>query len=117
MGLSMSSVRALREMGEEIVHLKEEGLQRLPDDEILAKARRESRIILTFDLDFGELLALGGYALPSVIIFRMRNQTPAIVTRRLQRVFSECKAVLEEGAIIVVEDGSYRMRRLPIFGS
>ncbi len=95
MGVSMSTVRALRGAGEEIVHLREEGLHKLPDGQILEKARRESRIVLTFDLDFGELLAAGGYSLPSVIIFRMRNQSPATVTRKLFRVIAECKSGLE----------------------
>jgi hypothetical protein len=35
MGVSMTTVRALREAGEEVVHLREEGLHTLPDDEIL----------------------------------------------------------------------------------
>ena len=53
----MTTVRALRQAGEEVVHLRDEGLFQLPDDSILDKARREQRVILTFDLDFGELLA------------------------------------------------------------
>src|SRR5881628_1728013 len=101
MGLSMRTVRALREAGEDIVHLREEGLHRLPDSQILEKAGRESRVIVTFDLDFGELLALGSHVLPSVVIFRMRNQTPAVVTSHLLRVISECGAALETGAIVI----------------
>jgi predicted nuclease of predicted toxin-antitoxin system len=34
-------------------------------------AGREQRIVLTFDLDFGDLLAAGAHALPSVVIFRL----------------------------------------------
>lgn len=57
MGVSLSTVRAFRADGHDAVPLREEGLSRLPDAEILAKARREQRIVLTFDLDFGDLLA------------------------------------------------------------
>jgi len=35
-----------------------EGLQRLPNGEIFDQAIAESRIIVTFDLDFGEIVAL-----------------------------------------------------------
>ena len=37
MGISMATVRALREAGEEVVHLREQGLHTMPDDQILAK--------------------------------------------------------------------------------
>ncbi len=33
-------------------------MQRAADAEVTAKARIEARIVLTFDLDFGEILAL-----------------------------------------------------------
>lgn len=46
---------------------------RLLDGEILAKARAEGRILLTHDLDFGELLATSGGSLPSAIIFRLKD--------------------------------------------
>jgi predicted nuclease of predicted toxin-antitoxin system len=70
MGVSMTVVRNLREAGYEAIHLRDEGLQRLPDPEIVEKARQEELIILTFDLDFGDLLAASSDPLPSVIIFR-----------------------------------------------
>jgi len=50
MGVSMTTVDALRQAGEDVVHLRDEGLHRLPDNHILGKARREQRIVLTFDL-------------------------------------------------------------------
>ncbi|MBZ5623122.1 MAG: DUF5615 family PIN-like protein [Acidobacteriia bacterium] len=114
MGVSMTTVAALRRSGEDVVHLREEGLLKLPDDEILAKALREGRVILTFDLDFGELLALSISHMPSVILFRMRNQTPAAVTPRLLRVLATCGPALENGAIILIEDAGFRVRHLPI---
>lgn len=58
MGVSLFTVSWLREAGHDAVHLREQGLQRLPDAEILLKARQEDRIILTMDLDFGTLLAI-----------------------------------------------------------
>jgi predicted nuclease of predicted toxin-antitoxin system len=55
MGVSPLTVEALRQNGYEAVHLIEEGLERLPDPAILQKAKQEERIVLTFDLDFGDL--------------------------------------------------------------
>jgi len=56
-------VHALRQAGEEVTHLREEGLHTLPDDSILDKAKQEQSVILTFDLDFGDLLAAGGHTI------------------------------------------------------
>ena len=117
MGVSMTTVYSLRQAGEAVVHLRDEGLHRLPDGEILEKAKREQRVVLTFDLDFGDLLAAGGNATPSVVLFRLRNQTPAAVTPKLFRVLGACRAELERGAIIIVEDERYRVRHLPILRS
>jgi hypothetical protein len=36
--------------------------------------------VLTFDPDFGDIPAVARTETPSVIIFRLRNQTPAAVT-------------------------------------
>jgi predicted nuclease of predicted toxin-antitoxin system len=45
----------LNSQGHDATHLRDEGLQRLPNGEIFDKAIAESRVIVTFDLDFGEL--------------------------------------------------------------
>jgi predicted nuclease of predicted toxin-antitoxin system len=86
MGVSITTVDALRAADHDALHLREEGLIRLPDREIVAKAAREDRIVLTFDLDFGDILAATQGGAPSVIIFRLRNQTPTAVNSRLFHV-------------------------------
>jgi predicted nuclease of predicted toxin-antitoxin system len=86
----------------------------MEDSNILQKARSEDRVVLTFDLDFGDLLAASGEKLPSVIIFRLRNQTPSSVPPRLFEILSECEADLNAGSVIIVEENRYRVRRLPI---
>ena len=91
MGVSITTVQALRAAAHDAMHLREEGLIRLPDPDIVAKAAQEQRVVLTFDLDFGDLLAVARTEEPSVIIFRLRNQTPAAVNSRLFRVISDCE--------------------------
>src|SRR5579862_1527373 len=98
MGVSMTTVFALRRLGHDVTHLREQGLMRMEDPDIVTKARREGRILLTFDLDFGEIMALARHASPSVILFRMRDQTPRAVTPRLAVVIQECQALLVAGA-------------------
>ncbi|MBO1349353.1 MAG: DUF5615 family PIN-like protein [Hormoscilla sp. GUM202] len=114
MGVSPLTVQALRQEGYDAVHLYEQGLHRLRDPEIMEKARLEERIVLTFDLDFGELLAISTANLPSVIIFRLSTTVPEFVTARLLSVISECSADLDRGAFVTVENARYRLRQLPI---
>ncbi|MBI2684796.1 MAG: DUF5615 family PIN-like protein [Acidobacteria bacterium] len=59
-GLSEATVRFLRDSGHDATHQRERGLHRLPDVAIMEKAAAEGRIVLTLDLDFGELHAISG---------------------------------------------------------
>ena len=58
MGVSMRVVEWLRQQGYDAKHLREENLHKLADRDIFKKATEENRTILTFDLDFGEIVAL-----------------------------------------------------------
>ncbi|MEH1786975.1 MAG: DUF5615 family PIN-like protein [Nostoc sp.] len=114
MGISLRTVTWLRGVGYDVVHLRDEGLQRLPDHEILIKARAEGRILLTIDLDFAQLLAVSGDSLPSVILFRLGNENYDAINERLTQVLNECQEDLELGTIISVSNETFRVRRLPI---
>lgn len=114
MGVSMRTVTWLRQQGHEAIHLREEGLQRLPDDQILAKGKAEDRIVLTFDLDFGYLLAVSKASLPSVVIFRLNDERAENVNQRLAAVLALCESELLAGAVVTVTETRVRVRRLPI---
>jgi len=114
MGVSQRTVLWLRQMGHDAVHLREEKLHKLPDEQILEKGLREGRIVLTFDLDFGEIMAKAGSSCPSVIIFRLADGTPMNVNTHLQKVLQDNSDQLAAGAIISVEEKKHRVRLLPI---
>lgn len=114
MGIASSTMRWLKTQGHDAKHLRDEGLQRLPDDEIFAKAEIEERIVLTCDLGFGDIAVAAGKALPSVIIFRLQDERPANVNQRLEVILREVATELKDGAIISVDEYRYRVRRLPI---
>jgi predicted nuclease of predicted toxin-antitoxin system len=112
-GISPRTVGFL-ELGHEALHVRTLGLQRAPDHEIVKRARADASVVLTFDLDFGEILALGVLDKPSVILFRLADERAESVNSRLSTVLSERRAEIESGALILVEDTQYRVRRLPI---
>lgn len=114
MGVSQRVTDWLRSQGHEVVHLREEGLQRLPNGQIFDMAKDRNAIILTFDLDFGEIIALSGESTVSVILFRLNNTTSPFVIQRLQAVLASATEALNTQAIVVVEDSRHRIRRLPL---
>jgi predicted nuclease of predicted toxin-antitoxin system len=67
MGVSQGVVGWLRSAGHDAVHLGDEGLHRLPNGDIFQKAFVEDRVVLTFDLDFGEIVAASEGRVVSVV--------------------------------------------------
>lgn len=113
-GISPRTVEFLTQLGHEVVHVRTLGMQRAPDPEVIERALADSSVVLTFDLDFGEVLALGVLDKPSVIIFRLADERSDSVNQRLSEVLADRSAELDSGALILVEDTRYRVRKLPI---
>ena len=114
MGISPDVVSFLRSRGADASHLNDEGLARLDDHAILTKARNEGRVLVTHDLDFGELLAAAGAELPSVLLFRLRNMRPNAVNHYLQEILDHHADELVRGAIMVITETQIRVRSLPL---
>ena len=107
-------VQWLLEQGHDAIHLREQGLHRMPNGEIFDKAIYEDRIVITFDLDFAEIASLTKGKKVSVILFRLRNTRSYHVIERLSVVLKESLNALQKGAIVVVEESRHRVRYLPI---
>jgi predicted nuclease of predicted toxin-antitoxin system len=114
MGISPRVVKELQNKEHDAVHLIDEGLNRLPDGDILEKARRENRVLLTHDLDFGELLAASGGQLPSVVIFRLKDMRASNVSKHLFSIINQQAEALNQGAVLSVTEQKVRIRKLPI---
>ncbi|MBI3126453.1 MAG: DUF5615 family PIN-like protein [Candidatus Tectomicrobia bacterium] len=116
MGVDGRVVRWLREHGHDAAHLRDMGMQRAPDEEVFSRAVSENRILLTFDLDFGEIAALARGRRIGVVIFRLHNTRASHVIERLSRLLESSPEALERGSVVVAEEGRYRIRELPVGG-
>jgi len=114
MGVDVRVVEWLRSLGHDAKHLAEDRLQRASDEVVFAKAVAEDRILITFDLDFGEILAHAQERRPSVILFRIQKARAAKVISRLTVVLGDSASALERGAVVVVEESRHRIRELPV---
>lgn len=116
MGVSLRVVEWLQLQGHDATHLRGQGLQRLPDLAIFRKAVAERRILLTFDLGFGEIAALSADESAGVILFRLHNTRTPHVLDRLRAVLATFSADLEREAVVLVEETRVRVRQLPLRG-
>jgi predicted nuclease of predicted toxin-antitoxin system len=114
MPLSPSLAAWLRDQGHDALHAAELGLNRAPDADIIARAKREGRTIVTADLDYPRLLALAQAADPSLILFRDGDWSEADIITRLGDILRALTTADIAQSIIVVDRDRVRRRRLPI---
>ncbi len=81
-----SMVETLRAAGHDVVRIRDCG-PGMPDEDVLALALTEHRLLVTRDLDFGELVVRAGSASAGVVILRYRrDQADRIVDGLLRLV-------------------------------
>jgi predicted nuclease of predicted toxin-antitoxin system len=112
MNMSPKVAERLRTEGHDAVHLRELGLGRSPDRDVFAHATTDRRIVVTFDLDFGEIVGLG--AGTGVILLRLRSVRTAHVQQRVSVALTLAAEALHAGAVVLVEDARIRVRTWPI---
>lgn len=107
----LDAVEALRADGHDVAWIREDARES-SDEQVLARAQQEGRILVTFDKDFGELAfrsklpATGG-----VILFRITASS----SRRIAQVAVQALASRTDwaGHFSVIEDQRIRMTPLP----
>lgn len=107
----------LTAVGHECRHVKDIGMSRAEDHDIVQEAKASQETIVTHDLDYGTLLSFSGESKPSVIIFRIRKTKSEHLFFRFSTVWTDIQDALAEGAIVVVEERTLRIRKLPIVAS
>jgi predicted nuclease of predicted toxin-antitoxin system len=92
--------------------LLEDGLGQITDEEVVALAKKEGRIIVTFDLDFGQIYHFREPEKLGILVLRLRNQTVERVNQRLKEFFSGFEDLEKlSRALTVVGDSHYRFYR------
>lgn len=109
-----SFAEGLRKAGHDAVHVRELGMARATDQEILELALNQDRIVVSADTDFGTILALYGLAKPSFVLFRRSDKRPSALLLQLLASLEQISESLASGAVVVIEDKRIRIRPLPV---
>ena len=113
MNLSPIWAKALQDQGFDALHWSSIGNESATDSMIAAWARDHDAIVLTRDLDFSKMLAIGGYARPSVVQLRFDQAPPERWAGMVAKLVSDHRQTLMAGAVIAVDESNARVRALP----
>ena len=81
------------------------------DVQVLELARREDRILVTEDKDFGEHVVRGGASVPGVILLRLPARRGIEIAERVMHVIDELGDQLVGKYVVVLRD-RIRLRTL-----
>jgi predicted nuclease of predicted toxin-antitoxin system len=107
----LDAVTALRENGHDVAWIREDA-RGSNDEQVLTRAQKEERILLTFDKDFGELAFRSKLPASSgVILFRISTLSSQYIAQvAVQALATRANWA---GHFSVIEDHRIRMTPLP----
>ena len=111
MNLPRALAGRLSAEGHDAAHVYDAGQGSLPDQDIFRQAAVDQRVVVTFDLDFGEIAGSANPRREGVILLRLRLTRQSHLWDRLRVAIEETGSALAAGAIVVVEDARIRVRR------
>ena len=114
MNLSPRWVEAFRSAEFDAEHWSTIGSRSASDAEIMAFAHQHDCIVITNDLDFGDMLAANNGQKPSVVQIRCDDLRPEYIARQVIAALTQMRAELVEGALITVDPKRVRLRLLPL---
>lgn len=107
-----ATARLLSDLGHDVVPVAQIGLSQADDEEILQVAQEQSRLFVTRDRDFGNLVFVKRLG-AGVLYLRMLPSTQNAVHNELERVLN----IYGEGeltrAFVVIKPDGHRIRWLP----
>lgn len=104
-------VRLLRHTRHNVWDVKEQGWQGVSDEKIMQYARKNNRVIISEDLDFGNLQRFPLEKHPGSILIHYQNMRPQNVAHRLLRFLAHTKPQALKGTVVLLEEqGSWSIR-------
>ena len=97
---------------DEVVHVRDIELQHADDAKIAAWAKEHKAIIVSRDLDFANINLMPPSTHHGVMVLRIPDHyTAASIKRVLKEFLDDVDRSELEGSLIIVEEGSHRIRK------
>ena len=113
--LSYQLAEQLRSEGADAVHVRDMIPVDSPDEVVFECARKENRILVSADTDFGAILANRAERQPSFIL--LRHDAPVLPEEQanlLKRILAMATTELDSGCIVSAHREKIRIRQLPL---
>ena len=107
------TVKFLRNEGWDVTTVKEIGLQGAKDPQVLNKAQEMGAVLITRDMDFGDIRRFLPSAYQGVIVLKMTYRKSDEVHAVLRKMLQEVKEDEFVGALFVVDRNKWRKRKSP----
>lgn len=100
-----------RKFNFDFIHISDVTQKVATDREIIDLAKKDNRIIITHDLDYGEIYYLQEQGKIGVIMLRLKNQTSVNVLQTLSDFFSNYKSMDKplSTSLIIISDEKIRI--------
>ena len=105
-----STISYLKNLGHDVIRVKDIGFERASDNEILEHAAKNQRILITRDKDFGALTFVTHINSFGIILLRITPDTVSSVHKELSRFLNEHSEGNFKNTFIVIEPGCHRIR-------
>lgn len=109
--VGLPTITLLRKLGYSVVTAKEAGICGKSDFEILKLAIKEKRILVTEDIDFGNILLYPPKLHHGIILLRFRHSLESEIHDILSCLLAELKPKDFKETLIIVDKDKYRIRK------
>jgi predicted nuclease of predicted toxin-antitoxin system len=108
--IMVETVEFLRQQGHDVSSTREAGLAAAPDEEVMAFAVRQDRILLTYNADFGDirLFPVGTHA--GIIRLRVTQQTAEALHPVLKSAIGQLADKDLSGKLVTITKTAIRIR-------
>jgi len=107
------TVEFLRNEGWDVTTIKEIGLRGARDSEVLHKAQEMRAVLITRDMDFGDIRSFPPSAYCGIVVLKMAYRTLDEVHAVLRKMLREVKEDEFVGTLFIVDRYKWRKRRMP----
>ena len=107
--LSPSLAKLFTSAGYEAHSVVEQGLGGASDPSVLIRCTQESRVLVTFDLDFANIQAYPPGSHAGIVVLRLATQSHTVAAAALTRVLALLPGESLAGALWIVEDHRIRI--------